>query len=138
MTHRASRPGTIRMAVVFTLAGLAWAGGLFAGESGGKEHAATGEVLSTGDMSLAVKTAGGGGAAEFIVDTATKLPARVAAGERVTVYYHRLGQRKVADRVVLGAVPAQPAPETRVATNARTVHPAPASGATGGHGFRLP
>jgi hypothetical protein len=120
----------VRMVAVFALAGLAWAGGLFAREAGGKEHAATGEVLSTGDMSLAVR-ADGGNATQFIVDTTTKLPAGVAAGDRVTVYYHRVGGWDVADRVVLGAVPAPPT-TTRLASNARTVHPAPPSGTTKG------
>jgi hypothetical protein len=120
----------VRIAAVFTLAGLAWAGGLFAREASGKEHAATGEVLSTGDMSLAVRA--DGNATQFIVDTTTKLPARVAAGDRVTVYYHRVGSWDVADNVVLGAVPAPPSTEKRLATNARTGHPAQPSGTTKG------
>ncbi len=126
----------IRVAAASTLAGLLWAAGLCAHAADTKERAATGEVLSTGDMSLAVKPAEGGDATAFIIDTTTKLPARLAAGSRVTVYYHRVGDREVADRVVLGSVPAPPTPETRLAS-ARTVHPSQASGAAG-QGIRHP
>ena len=98
----------IRVAVVFTLASLAWAAGPAARGADGKARTVTGEVLSTGDMSLAVRAPEHGDATAFIVDTTTKLPARLVAGSRVTVYYHLVGDREVADRVVLGAVPSPP------------------------------
>jgi len=126
----------IRVAAAFTLAGLAWAGVLLAKDAGGKERTVTGEVLSTGDISLAVERGDSGNSTAFILDTTTKVPARLAAGSRVTVYCHRVGDREVADRVVLGAVPAQPDSETRLAADARTIHPSQAPGAATGHGIR--
>jgi len=100
----------IRMAAAFTLAGLAWAAGLFAQGANGSELTATGRLLSTGNTSLVLKTDDGREPAPFIVTTTTQLPPGLAAGNRVTVHYRPVGDRQVADRVVLAAASTQPTP----------------------------
>ena len=92
-----------------TLAALLWAAGLFAQGSNGSELAATGQLVSTGDMSLVVKADDGREHGPFIVTTTTQLPGGLAAGIRVTVFYHPVGDRQVADRVVPASEPAPPA-----------------------------
>jgi hypothetical protein len=90
------------------LASLFWAASLFAQASNGSELTATGQLVSTGDMSLVVKADDGREQGPFIVTTTTQLPSGLAAGSRVTVFYHPVGDRQVADRVVPASAPAQP------------------------------
>ncbi len=93
-----------------TVAALLWAAALFAQGANGSELAATGQLVSTGDMSLVLKTDDGREHGPFIVTTTTQLPGGLAAGSRVTVFYHPVGDRQVADRVVPEAAPSQPTP----------------------------
>jgi len=103
---------TIRLAAC-GLAALAWAAPLLA-QGNGSELTATGQLVSTGDMSLVLRTDDGREHGPFIVTTTTQLPGGLAAGSRVTVFYHPVGDRQVADRVAPAAAPAQPAsPQTR-------------------------
>ena len=97
-----------------TLAALLWAAGLFAQGPNGSELTASGQLVSTGDMSLVLKTDDGREYGPFVVTTTTQLPSGLAAGVRVTVFYHPVGDRQVADRVVPASAPARPAAlETR-------------------------
>jgi len=93
----------IRLAAPSTLAGLLWAAGLFAQGASGPAHTAIGQLLSTGNTSIVVKTGDGRESGPFIVTTTTQRPPGLAAGNRVTVYYHPVGDRLVADRVVLAS-----------------------------------
>jgi hypothetical protein len=93
---------------------LLWAAGLFAQAPGGSELTVTGQLVSTGDMSLVVKADDGREQGPLIVTTTTQLASGLAAGNRVTVFYHPVGDRQVADRVVPAPGPAQPnTPQTR-------------------------
>jgi len=100
----------VRVAAASTLAALAWAAGVFAQVAEGSQLTATGQVVSTGNTSLVVKTDARGESTAFVVSTSTQLPPGLAAGNRVTVHYHSVGDRLVADRVVLGAASTQPGP----------------------------
>jgi hypothetical protein len=94
----------IRAAAASALAALAWAAGLFAQGVDGPDLTATGRVVSTGNTSLVVQTEDQGQSIPFIIGTSTELPPKLAAGSRVTVHYHAVGEgRLMADRVVLGA-----------------------------------
>jgi hypothetical protein len=100
-----------------TLTALLWAASLFSQASNGSELTATGQLASTGDMSVVVKTDDGREQAPFIITTSTELPSGLAVGSRVTVFYHPVGDRQVADRVVPALGPAQPTPpQTRQPT----------------------
>jgi len=97
-----------------TLAALWWAAGLFAQGPNGSELTATGQLVSTGDMSLVLKADDGREQGPFIVTTTTQLPSGLVAGNRVTIFYRPVGDRQVADRVVPALAPAPPtAPATR-------------------------
>jgi len=87
------------------LATLLWAAALFAQGANGSERTATGLLVSTGDISLVLKTDDGREQGPFIVTTTTQLPSALAAGNRVTVFYHPVGDRQVVDRVVPAATP---------------------------------
>lgn len=102
---------TIRVAAS-TLAALLWAAGLFAQGSTGSKLTATGQLVSTGDMSLVLRADDGRDHGPFVVTTTTQIPSGLAAGKRVTIFYHPVGDRQVADRVVPASAPtpAQPAP----------------------------
>jgi hypothetical protein len=96
-----------------TLAALFWAAGLFGQVSGGPELTATGQLVSTGDMSLVLKADDGTEHGPFIVTTTTQLSGRLADGTRVTIFYHPVGDRQVADRIVPASASVRPAaPET--------------------------
>ncbi len=108
------------------LAALMWAAGLFAQASTGSELTASGQLVSTGDMSLVLKADDGREHSPFIVTTTTQLPGGLAAGIRVTIFYHPVGDRQVADRVVPASAPAQPAgPETRPSADRPSGHGGP-------------
>jgi hypothetical protein len=93
-----------------TLAALLWAAGLFGQGPTGSELAAMGQLVSTGDMSLVVRADDGREHGPFIVTTTTQLPSGLSAGTRVTIFYHPVGDRQVADRIVPAPAPAQPGP----------------------------
>ncbi len=99
----------IRVAAA-TFAALVWAAALFAQGANGSELTATGLLVSTGDMSLVLRTDDGREHGPFIITTTTQLPGGLVAGNRVTVFYHPVGDRQVADRVVPEAAPSQPTP----------------------------
>jgi len=106
------------------LASLLWAASLYAQASNGSELTATGRLVSTGDMSLVVKADDGREQGPFIVTTTTHLPSGLVAGNRVTVFYHPVGDRQVADRVVPASAPVQPtAPATRPSSDRSTAGP---------------
>jgi len=90
------------------LAAFFWAAGLLAQVPSSSELTATGQLVSTGDMSLVLKADDGSERGPFIVTTSTQLPGGLAAGIRVTVFYHPVGDRQVADRVVPASTPAPP------------------------------
>ena len=100
----------VRLAAPSTLAGFLWAAGLFAQGASPPALTTTGQLLSTGNTSLVVKTDDGRESGPFVVTTTTQLPPGLAAADRVTVYYHPVGDRPVADRVVRASAPARPSP----------------------------
>jgi hypothetical protein len=99
---------TIRVAAS-ALAALLWGASLYAQAPDGSALSATGQLVSTG-MSLVLKADDGRQQGPFIITTTTQLPSGLAAGSRVTVFYHPVGDRQVADRVVAAAAPGQPTP----------------------------
>lgn len=100
----------IRRTAAGALAGLLWAAGLFALGANGPELTTTGQLLSTGNTSVVVKGDDGREYGPFVVTTTTQLPLGLAAGTRVTVFYHPVGDRQVADRAVPAAARPQPTP----------------------------
>ena len=91
-----------------TLAGLLWAAALFAQGANGSELTATGQLVSTGDMSLVLKTDDGREQGPFILTTTTQRTGALEPGNRVTVFHHAVADREVADRVVPEAAPPRP------------------------------
>jgi hypothetical protein len=91
----------IRAAALSALVMLAGGGGVLSQQvAESPPLTATGRVVSTGNVSLAVQTDGSGEPTTFVVTTTTQVAPGLVAGSRVTVHYRLVGDRQIADRAV--------------------------------------